>query len=181
MRAPNSVDFWRGFALATIFINHIPGVFLERYTFRHYSLSDAAELFVFLAGVSLRYVCNSLAKEPLSAAVYRLAGRALTIYFAQLVISAIAVAMQAGAAKALFVARGLALDSERLAREAAGDEVASILKAQADRARALSLPHTPSFTLGDFAFVGWPGVTQVQGFVESMRRCGGFACPGARP
>ena len=87
----------------------------------------------------------------------------------------------AGATKALFVARGLALDSERLAREAAGDEVASILKAQADRARALSLPHTPSFTLGDFAFVGWPGVTQVQGFVESMRRCGGFACPGARP
>ena len=101
MRAPNSVDFWRGFALATIFINHIPGIFLERYTFRHYSLSDAAELFVFLAGVSLRYVCNSLAKEPLSAAVYRLAGRALTIYFAQLVITSIAVAMQAGAAKAL--------------------------------------------------------------------------------
>ena len=42
MRAPKSVDFWRGFALATIFINHIPGIFLERYTFRHYSLSDAA-------------------------------------------------------------------------------------------------------------------------------------------
>ena len=56
---------------------------------------------MFLAGVSLRYVCNSLAKEPLSAAVYRLAGRALTIYFAQLVITSIAVAMQAGAAKAL--------------------------------------------------------------------------------
>jgi hypothetical protein len=101
MRAPNAVDFWRGFALATIFVDHIPGVFLERFTFHHYSLSDAAELFVFLAGVSLRYVCNSLAKEPLSAAVYRLAGRALTIYFAQLVITAIAVAMLAGAAKAL--------------------------------------------------------------------------------
>ncbi len=101
MRGPNAVDFWRGFALATIYVNHIPGVFLERYTFRHYSLSDAAELFVFLAGVSLRYVCNSLAKEPLSAAVYRLAGRALTIYFAQLVITAIAIAMQSGAAKAL--------------------------------------------------------------------------------
>jgi hypothetical protein len=101
MRGPNAVDFWRGFALATIFVDHIPGVFLERYTFRNYSLSDAAELFVFLAGVSLRYVCNSLAKEPMSAAVYRLAGRALTIYFAQLVITALAIAMLAGAAKAL--------------------------------------------------------------------------------
>ncbi|MCI4680731.1 OpgC domain-containing protein [Rhodoblastus acidophilus] len=101
MRAPNAVDFWRGFALATIFINHIPGIFLERYSFRHYSLSDAAELFVLLAGVALRYVSNSLAKEPMSAAVYRLAGRALTIYFAQLVITAIAIAILAGGAKAL--------------------------------------------------------------------------------
>ncbi len=101
MRGPNAVDFWRGFALATIYVNHIPGIFLERYSFRHYSLSDAAELFVFLAGVSLRYVCNSLAREPLSAAVYRLAGRALTIYFAQLVITSLAIAMLAGAAKTL--------------------------------------------------------------------------------
>ncbi|MGP7982935.1 OpgC family protein [Rhodoblastus sp.] len=101
MRGPNAVDFWRGFALATIFVDHIPGIFLERYTFRHYSLSDAAELFVLLAGVALRYVCNSLAKEPPGAAVYRLAGRALTIYFAQLVITALAIALLAGAAKAL--------------------------------------------------------------------------------
>ena len=83
MRAPNAVDFWRGFALVTIFVNHVPGIFFERYTFREYSLSDSAELFVFLAGVSLRFVVNSLADEPMSALVYRLAGRALTIYFAQ--------------------------------------------------------------------------------------------------
>jgi hypothetical protein len=100
-RAPNSVDFWRGFALVTIFVNHVPGIFLERYTFREYSLSDSAELFVFLAGVSLRYVVNALADEPLSAALYRLAGRALTIYFAQIVITAFAIAILAGAAKAL--------------------------------------------------------------------------------
>ncbi|HUO54424.1 MAG TPA: OpgC domain-containing protein, partial [Rhodoblastus sp.] len=56
---------------------------------------------VFLAGVSLRYVVNSLADEPLSAMLYRLAGRALTIYFAQIVITAFAIAIIAGAAKAL--------------------------------------------------------------------------------
>jgi hypothetical protein len=26
-REPNAVDFWRGFALITIFIDHIPGLF----------------------------------------------------------------------------------------------------------------------------------------------------------
>ena len=101
MREPNSVDFWRGFALVTIFVNHVPGIFIERYSFREYSLSDSAELFVFLAGVSLRYVVNSLKQEPLSALLYRLAGRALTIYFAQIVITALAIAIIAGAAKAL--------------------------------------------------------------------------------
>lgn len=101
MRGPNAVDFWRGFALATIFVNHIPGIIFERVSFREYSLSDSAELFVFLAGVSLRYLVRALHREPLSAAVYRLAGRALTIYFAQLVITSLAIAITAGAAKAL--------------------------------------------------------------------------------
>ena len=101
MRGPNAVDFWRGFALVTIFVDHVPGIFLDRYTFRQYSLSDSAELFVFLAGVSLRYVVNSLAAEPASAALYRLAGRALTIYFAQIVITVFAIAIIAGSAKAL--------------------------------------------------------------------------------
>lgn len=101
MRGPNSVDFWRGFALVTIFVNHVPGIFIERYTFREYSLSDSAELFVFLAGVSLRFVVQSLAAESMSALLYRLAGRALTIYFAQIVITVFAIAIIAGAAKAL--------------------------------------------------------------------------------
>jgi hypothetical protein len=101
MRAPNSIDFWRGYALITIFITHVPGIIFERYTLREYSLSDSAELFVFLAGVSLRHVVESLAKQPLAAAVYRLAGRAATIYFAQLIISFLALAILAGAAIAL--------------------------------------------------------------------------------
>src|SRR6266581_7503348 len=82
MRAPNSIDFWRGFALVTIFVNHVPGIVFERFTFRSVSLSDSAELFVFLAGFSLRFVVQSLSSEPLSAVVYRLSARAMTIYFA---------------------------------------------------------------------------------------------------
>ena len=53
---------------------------------------------MFLAGVSLRFVVNSLAKEPMSAVVYRLAGRALTIYFAQLLITLFAIAIIAASA-----------------------------------------------------------------------------------
>ena len=52
-RQANAVDFWRGFALVSIFINHIPGIFYERLTHRNLSISDSAELFVFLAGWSL--------------------------------------------------------------------------------------------------------------------------------
>lgn len=54
LRPINAVDFWRGFALISIFINHVPGNFFERFTHRNYSPSDSAELFVFLAGWTLR-------------------------------------------------------------------------------------------------------------------------------
>jgi len=97
MREPNEIDFWRGFALVTIFVNHIPGIFFERFTFRNVSLSDSAELFVFLAGWSLRLQTNRSASMPMSSLFLRLGGRALQVYFAQLVITEIALAMLAAA------------------------------------------------------------------------------------
>lgn len=98
MREPNEIDFWRGFALVTIFVNHIPGVFFERFTFRNVSLSDSAELFVFLAGWALRKLVDGPA-GALSARwlFFRLEGRALTVYFAQLVIIQLALALLASA------------------------------------------------------------------------------------
>ena len=58
-REANAVDFWRGIALITIFINHVPGMYYARFTHANYSLSDSADLFVFLAGWSLRYMVGS--------------------------------------------------------------------------------------------------------------------------
>jgi len=97
MRAPNEIDFWRGFALVTIFINHIPGVYFERFTFRNVSLSDSAELFVFLAGWAMRRLVQGFG-QPLSVSrlVLRLCGRGLSIYFAQTVITEVAIALLAG-------------------------------------------------------------------------------------
>lgn len=97
MREPNEIDFWRGFALVTIFINHIPGNFFERFTYRNLSLSDSAELFVFLAGWSLRMQIDRTASLPLAPLVKKLGSRALQVYFAQIVITEMAVALIAAA------------------------------------------------------------------------------------
>jgi hypothetical protein len=101
IRQANAIDFWRGFALVSIFINHIPGLYLERLTHRNLSISDSAELFVFLAGWSLGLLVGRRKTEltaPLLLA--RLGGRAMTIYAAQILISSIALAILATAAYA---------------------------------------------------------------------------------
>jgi len=49
----DGIDFWRGLVLCTIFINHVPGNVLEAITHRNFGVSDSAEAFVFLSGVSL--------------------------------------------------------------------------------------------------------------------------------
>ncbi len=102
MREPNEIDFWRGFALVTIFINHIPGNFFEHFTYRNMSLSDSAELFVFLAGWAMRKLVDGPARL-LSATwlALRLESRALTVYFAQTVTTEMAIALLAGASLVL--------------------------------------------------------------------------------
>src|SRR5215468_7523342 len=95
-RTPNAVDFWRGYALVSIFINHIPGLYYERFTHRNVSISDSAELFVFLAGWSLGLLVRSsdqtASPMPL---MLRLGGRAVKIYAAQILISSLALAILA--------------------------------------------------------------------------------------
>jgi len=98
-RQANAVDFWRGFALVSIFINHVPGIFFEHLTHRNLSISDSAELFVFLAGWSLGLLVSSRGDQLTAGRlVARLGGRALTIYAAQILISSLALAMLAAAA-----------------------------------------------------------------------------------
>ena len=98
MRQPNEIDFWRGFALVTIFINHVPGLVYERLTHRNVSVSDSAELFVFLAGWSLRFVVNIERKASGLRLTTRLLGRAVSIYAAQVLITMLALATIAAGA-----------------------------------------------------------------------------------
>jgi hypothetical protein len=101
-RPVNAVDFWRGFALVSIFINHIPGVFYDRLTHKNLSVSDSAELFVFLAGWSLRHIVGRPEDPtPMHQLVFRLGGRALTLYAAHMMIVMLAIAMLAASARVL--------------------------------------------------------------------------------
>ena len=98
MRQPNSIDFWRGYALISIFVDHIPGNLFDRFTYRNLTLSDSAELFVFLAGWAMRLSIEN-PKRPMttSAVIYKLWGRAFTIYVAQTFITEIAIFILAAA------------------------------------------------------------------------------------
>jgi hypothetical protein len=94
MRPPNAIDFWRGVALVMIFVNHIPGLDYSLITLRNYAISDAAELFVFLAGCSLAFVANGTAEpKPIGRVVMRLLIRTFEIWQAQIVTISVAIAM----------------------------------------------------------------------------------------
>ncbi len=95
-RPSNAIDFWRGFALITIFINHVPGLFYERLTHRNISISDSAELFVFLAGWSLGLMVARFGPTYNAARLFvRLGGRSIKLYAAQILISSLALAILA--------------------------------------------------------------------------------------
>lgn len=90
----DSIDFWRGAALATIFVNHIPGNVLGNFTPRNYGFSDAAEAFVFLSGVSVALAYGGLFESRTAlAAVASLARRAARLYGAHLVLTVAALTL----------------------------------------------------------------------------------------
>src|SRR5947199_3776379 len=95
----DGIDFWRGFALLTIFIDHVPENIFQHVTQKNFGFSDAAELFVFLFGVSvaLAYGTRFFDGETV-VAVRAVLRRAFTIYWVQILISLLIIAIFAGAA-----------------------------------------------------------------------------------
>ncbi len=78
----HDIDFWRGAVLIAILVDHIPGNFaLENLTWRNFGLSDSAEAFVFLSGLSVGLIYMPRARkygiEPVAGGCLR---RALKIY-----------------------------------------------------------------------------------------------------
>ena len=93
------IDWLRGVALVSIFINHMPGNRFENWTTRNFGFSDAAELFVLLAGVAaaLAYFPRFARGERLLIGVKALR-RAGVLYGAHLLSTLAAVAIFGGAA-----------------------------------------------------------------------------------
>ncbi|MEJ1935366.1 OpgC domain-containing protein, partial [Nostoc sp. NIES-2111] len=85
------VDFWRGFALVSIFVNHVPGNLLEPYTHKNYGLSDASELFVLLAGVAVSLAYGRPGAPAFGlAGMIRIGARIRTLYMAHITMLVIA-------------------------------------------------------------------------------------------
>jgi len=92
------VDFARGLVLVVMTIDHLPGNLLEHFTPRNFALSDSAEAFVFLSGLSigLVYYRRTLAAglAPVAQSCLKRAGR---LYGVHLLMTAGALAIFAAA------------------------------------------------------------------------------------
>ena len=93
------IDFWRGFALIVILIDHVPWNGLDYLTPRNFGFSDAAEAFVFLSGVSVSLAyAPTLQKAGFGRLVERCATRAGKLYLVQIVMVASSIAIPLAAA-----------------------------------------------------------------------------------
>jgi hypothetical protein len=81
------LDLFRGIANWAIFLNHIPNITLIWITTRNYGFSDAAELFVFIAGYAAAIVyAKCMATQGFAAGTSRLFERAWQLYVAHVVL-----------------------------------------------------------------------------------------------
>src|SRR5271165_157499 len=92
------IDFWRGAVLIAILIDHIPGNPLEKWTPRNFGLSDSAEAFVFLSGVSVGLIYLPRAYkygiEPVAGGCLK---RALKLYGVHIALTLAALVVFGGA------------------------------------------------------------------------------------
>jgi hypothetical protein len=101
MMNPNrirDIDFWRGAVLIVILVDHIPGNPLENMTPRNFGLSDSAEAFIFLSGLSIGLIYMPRARkyglEPVAGGLLR---RALKLYGVHIALTLAALAIFATA------------------------------------------------------------------------------------
>jgi hypothetical protein len=81
------IDFLRGFALITIFIDHVPANPLNQITMRNFGFADATELFVVLAGISsMMAYGRCFERTGARSGLWRVALRCLRIYLVQIAL-----------------------------------------------------------------------------------------------
>ena len=94
------LDFFRGLSLIMIFANHVPGTIYELFTSRNLGHSDAAEGFVFMSGCAAALAYGPKLEAGLSLGAFRkLWGRSWLLYLVHLMVTFVAAAIMAGAAR----------------------------------------------------------------------------------
>jgi hypothetical protein len=93
------LDTYRAICLLMIFINHVPGQYVEHLTTKNFGFSDSAEAFVLISGLSagLAYGRKFLPGSRLALSI-RIWRRAFTLYVAHIMSSIITLAIFAGGA-----------------------------------------------------------------------------------
>jgi protein-disulfide isomerase len=81
-----------------------------------------------------------------------------------------------GRAQALSAARALEWNADALENAAESPRVREALAAQMGFAATRGLKMTPTFVIGDVAFIGWPGVPSMRRFIVAGRKCGAPHC-----
>ena len=98
------LDLFRGLALLTIFVNHVPGTPYENWTSRNFGFSDAAEAFFVMSGIAAalaysgRLAPAAIAARGPWAGIAPIWSRAWTLYLVHLLLTAWAIAILAAAA-----------------------------------------------------------------------------------
>jgi hypothetical protein len=88
------IDFFRGLALWMIFTDHIPGNVARYFTYHALGFSTAAEVFVFLSGISSALLYGRLiATAGFRAAQHRALRRVCQIYLAYVAVVAVTIAI----------------------------------------------------------------------------------------
>jgi hypothetical protein len=82
------LDLFRGLALLSIFLDHIPSNVVSWITVRNYRFSDATEIFIFISGYANAYVYGAVIRRRglIDAAAWIL-NRAWQIYLAQIFLA----------------------------------------------------------------------------------------------
>lgn len=93
------LDVFRALCLLTIFVNHVPGQYLEYLTTKNFGFSDSAEAFVLISGLSagLAYGHKFTIGDRLALSL-KIWRRAFTLYIAHIMTSIITLAIFAGGA-----------------------------------------------------------------------------------
>lgn len=88
------LDFFRGWVLITIFISHIPKTVYTQFTHGNFGFTDAADAFVFMAGIAAAYAYGKrfTVGKSFMASIKAL-HRALVLYCVHITITLIALAL----------------------------------------------------------------------------------------